>query len=98
MTVEEMDALFDAVFDEEFLRFDRVEGKRSNRPDLHGFLLLDELVPGDRSMISAADHDEYWLGVSLEALAAAVTPAQIIELIRCGIRCDTGCDSMAVFA
>jgi hypothetical protein len=37
------------------------------RPDLHAFLLLDRLVPGDHDMITAATHDEFFLGVSPES-------------------------------
>lgn len=52
---------------------------------------------GDRRMVSAAEHDEYWLSVSLEDLAAVVTPEQVIKLSRCGIRCDVDDDLLAVF-
>ena len=45
--------IYDKYGDEEFLKFERVENKRSQRPDLHAFLLLDELVP-DKSDIIAA--------------------------------------------
>lgn len=35
---------FEAVNDD-YINFDRVENKRSERPDLHAWLLLDELFP-----------------------------------------------------
>lgn len=96
MTLEEMQAAFE--LDEDFLEFRKVENPRSKRPDLHAFLLLDELVPGDRDMVAAAEHDEFFIGVTPEALAAVVTLDQIRELRRCGVRYDSGVDSLAMFA
>ena len=72
----------------EYHEFDRVENKRSERPDLHAFLLLDELFPnpgGD--LVACAEHDEIWLDVSDEQ-AASLTDEQILELTRCGVRYD----------
>ena len=58
MTFEELKAAFEAADSEgEFLEFDRVEPKLNRRPDMHAFLLLDQLVPGDRDMVSGAGHD-----------------------------------------
>ena len=71
----------------EFLEFDRVENKRSNRPDLHAFILLDQLFPGDSNMISSAEHDEIWLDITTEDIEN-LTEDQIIELVRCGVRYD----------
>lgn len=82
--------------DNEFLKFERVQNKLSNRPDLHAFLLLDKLVPRDRDIVSAAGHDEIWLDVEPEELAKA-TEEQFVELIRCGVRLDRGTDSLAMF-
>jgi hypothetical protein len=83
--------------DDEFLEFERVSPKRSNRPDLHAFLLLDELVPGVCDIVSSAEHDEICLEISLEELAEAATEEQIIELIRCGVRYSTDYDCLALF-
>ena len=82
-------------YHDEFLKFDRVENKLSNRPDLHAFLLLDKLVPGTNDIVSNAQHDEIWLGVDLEDLAKVITPEQVVELIRCGVRVSD--DSLAMF-
>lgn len=79
----------------EYLEFDRIENKRSNRPDLHAFLLLDELFPGDRDIISAAEHDEIWLDIESSDIEK-LTEEQIVELIRCGVRYSE--DSLAMFA
>lgn len=96
MTLEEMQAAFD--LEDDFLKFEGIEKPRSKRPDLHAFLLLDELVPGDSDMVSAAEHDEIFLHVDPEALAAVVTLDQIRELRRCGVRYDSSTDSLAMFA
>lgn len=94
MNLDEMQALFDEY--EGYGKFELIEKKRSTRPDLHAFLLLDELVPGTIDMISAAEHDEFFLDVTPESLAAVVTPDQVIELRRCGVRYSD--DSLCMFA
>lgn len=88
MTTEEMNGLFEA--EGEFLKFERVETKLSKRPDLHAFLLLDRLVPGKMDMVCSAEHDEIWLDVDADKLAEVATSADIIELIRCGVRLSDG--------
>lgn len=80
----------------EYLKFDRIEAPRSKRPDLHAFLLLESLVPGTEDIVAGAHHDEFFIGVELEALAQVVTEGQVIELIRCGIRIDE--DGLCMFA
>jgi hypothetical protein len=84
------------MFDDEYLEFDRVENKRSNRPDLHAFLLLDELFPGDSDIVDHAEHDEIWLDVDDEQLKK-LTDDQILELVRCGIRYDSDNASLCTF-
>jgi hypothetical protein len=76
---------------DEFLKFDRVEPKKSNRADLHAFLLLDEVFPGKGDIVAAASHDEIWLGVDLhyEGLSP-LTDEQVLELVRCGVRYSDG--------
>lgn len=94
-----------AVFEKhenEFLRFERVANKRSKRPDLHAFLLLDEIVPPeptagypDRTdesydMVAGAEHDEIYLQTEPDKLAEKATEEQIVELMRCGVRLSDG--------
>ena len=81
----------------EYLEFDRVENKRSRRPDLHAFLLLDELYPGKNAIISSAEHDEFWLDIS-EGQIAVMSEDTVIELARCGVRYDSAYDCLAMFA
>ena len=80
-----------------FLGFEEhVENKRSNRPDLHAFLLLDELFPDNKDIVCSAEHDEIWLSINDDQVET-LTDAQIIELSHCGVRHD--CDGyLCMFA
>ena len=82
---------------DEFLVFGEVANKTSRRADMHAFNLIEKLVPGDRDMISSAEHDEIWLSVDPVELANVATEDQIVELIRCGVRYDFDTDSFAMF-
>lgn len=97
MTTDELIELLGDRTTDEFLKFDRVQNKRSQRPDLHAFLLLDELVPGKSDMVACAEHDEIWLDASAEELATVATGEQVVELVRCGVRYDDGAGSLALF-
>ena len=78
-------------FDDEFLKFKLVENKLNNRPEVHAFILLDSLVPGTEDMVSAAEHDEIFLSIETEDLAAShITEDQVCELVRCGVRIGDG--------
>ena len=96
MTLQELHALFE-LYEPESHKFENVENKRSQRPDLHAFLLLDELWPGNRDIVSSAEHDEIYLGVTPDALAEVATPEIVRELRRCGVRYDRGTDSLMMF-
>lgn len=96
MTLEELQALFEK-YDDEFLKFEKVTNKRSSRPDIHVFILLNEFAPKDYDMISAAEHDEIWLDVKPEDIVPQITEEQVIELIRCGIRYDGNYECFAMF-
>ena len=88
---------FEAVNDE-FLKFDRIGNKRCERPDLHAFLLLDELFPSPgQDMVSGAGHDEIWLDVTADQIES-LTDEQIVELVRCGVRYDYGTNALSMFA
>lgn len=99
MTVEALTALFESPeLESEFLRFERVSQKLSSRPDVHAFLLLDQLIPGsDCDMVAAAEHDEIFLAPEPEELAMVATPEIVIELHRCGVRYDVETNSLAMF-
>ena len=77
MTLEELQGLFEK-HDAEFLKFNRVENKVSERPDLQAFLLLDSLDPGDRDAVACAEHDEIWLAYDAEKVAQIASEEQIV--------------------
>lgn len=86
-----------AEFEGEFLKFERVEKKLNNRPDIHAFLMLDGLFPGDRDIISGAEHDIVWLDIDVERLSHVATKEQLRDLSRCGVHYDSETDSLAMF-
>ena len=85
-------------YDDDYLKFDRVEKKFSQRPDLCAFILLDKLLPNAAlDMISAAEHDEIFLEVDCDKLAEVATEEDILMLTRCGVRYDDDLDGLAMF-
>lgn len=84
MKLKQLEELFEK-YEGEFLEFDRVENKLSKRADLHAFILLDKLVPGEEDMIISAEHDEYVLSIDAACLAKVATEEDVIDLIRCGV-------------
>lgn len=97
MTYKQMCKAFEKFGDEEYIEFERVENKRSTRPDLHAFLLLAELFPSDSDIVSGASHDEIYLDIGAEELAKKANEGIILELVRCGVRFDGETDSLAMF-
>lgn len=96
MNIGELIECFDR-FKGERKKTDYLNRKQTNRPDLHAFLLLDQLVPGMRNLISCAEHDQIWLGVRLADLASVITPEQVRELVWCGILLDEDNDSLFMY-
>jgi hypothetical protein len=94
MTTDELETMFD-IYSDEYYKFERVENKKSTRPDLHAFLLLDSLLPDKRDMVCSAEHDQIWLDPDIEELANIITEEQVIELIRCGVMYEE--DSLTMF-
>jgi hypothetical protein len=84
-------------FQDDFLRFESIANPKSMRPDLHAFLLLDQLQPGSRNIVCAARRGELFLGVDLEALARAASDEQLQELVRCGVSYDSSRDCLQMF-
>ena len=94
----ELKAMFDK-HEDECLRFDRVPNKLHSRPDLCAFLLLDKLVPSPgMDMIGSSAHDQFYLSVTPEDLAAVATENDLLTLIRCGVMYDSGTDSLYMFS
>jgi len=98
MTVEELTDLFDDINDESpWPKFEDIENPRHPRPDMHAMLLLHELVPGTMDMVSAAEHDQIFFDVSLEALAPVITEEQVRELVACGVHTDEYGEGLSSF-
>lgn len=74
-------------YEKEYLEFESIHVKLSQRPDIHAFILLDKLCPTSGDIISGAEHDEIFLDVDVEELNKVATEEQALELIRCGVRC-----------
>lgn len=92
-----LDEVFEK-YNDDYIKFERVENPLHRRPDICAFLLLDKLVPGKaHAMVCSAEHDEIWLDVDCEALAAVATEQDIQTLARCGVRYDSETDSLAMF-
>lgn len=84
--------------------FKDLPNKRSQRQDLHAFLLLDEILPPEihhmgygHDMVSRSEHDEIWLRVDVEKLAEVITDDQIRELVACGVYPCGDTDSLHMF-
>lgn len=85
-------------FDDQYLKFDRVSSRFSERSDLHAFILLDKLVPGSASdIVSSAQHDEIFLGAQIDELEKVATEDDVLTLVRCGVRYDEQYDCLAMF-
>ncbi len=83
---------------EEFLKFNQVVNKMSQRADINAFLLLDWLMPSDGDIIAAAEHDIIYLDANINKLAEIATEENIVELIRCGVMYDNETDSLMMYA
>ena len=81
---------------DEFLEFDRIEHPLNPRPDLCAFLMLEALAPCKGDIVSAAEHDVIGLNVDMEMLAAKVTPEQVRDLHRCGVRYDSSFNCLSM--
>jgi len=97
MTTEELEALFEK-HDDLYLESLASDVGPTKRRDLNAFLLLEKLLPGEGDIVSAAEHDEIFLDVTLEDLAKVVTEEDVMNLIRCGVRIDENREGLAMFA
>lgn len=86
-----------ASHDDEFLKFGDIEQPRHSRPDLCAFLMLADVVPQAGDMVVGAAHDQIWLGVDCEKLAAVATDDLIRDLARCGVFYDDDVESLSMF-
>lgn len=100
MELERMEELFDQYSDEdEYLKFEKVENKLSQRSDLHAFILFDKLMPVSKSdIIGSSEHDEFYLSIEPEEFAKVATDENILELVRCGVMYNSSYDSFSMFS
>lgn len=80
----DLEVIFDK-YEDEHLKFESIQNPLHPRPDICAFLLLHNLVPSGKDIVSAAGHDEIWLDVSPESVAQVATEEDILTLIRCGV-------------
>lgn len=61
--------------------------------------MLDRLVPSlnGADMVCAAEHDEVYLETNVKELEKVITDADILTLVRCGVRYDDTFDCLAMF-
>lgn len=99
MTVDEMKELFEKYADEyQYGDFEKILGTLSTRPDMHAFRLIENLLPNKKfDMIASAEHDQIWLGVDPEELAAVATPEIIRQLVACHIFFDDQYDGLGMW-
>lgn len=84
-------------YEGEFLKFERVENRLASRPDLHAFMLLSQLSPGDKDVLASAEHDKVWLSFDPSEVLKTVTDDQIRDLVRCGVMLDEDNDAFHMF-
>jgi len=82
---KDIESLFNKYLGE-YLQFERIENKPSNRSDLCAFILLDKLFPSinTKDIISATEHDTIYLNFSPNEIQT-LTDESIIYLMRCGV-------------
>jgi hypothetical protein len=88
-----------AKFEDEFLRFDKIEKPLHPCPDICAFLLLYNLAPNTQpqDMVIATGHDELWLSTDTEKLASVASEKDICYLVRCGVTFNSDWDFLKMF-
>lgn len=104
MTLDEMEEAFERASEREYTGIFACDGRfGTRRSDLHAFLLLESILPKTpeaggyvMDFVAAAEHDQIWLDVDVEALAEVITEEQIQELDSCGVMFESEGLSMFV--
>ena len=91
MTIEER---FGKLYDDKET-FENIKHKKSNRKDLHAFLLMAELFPEDNNIIDCVSHDQIWFCPKYEDIEK-LTDEQILEFVRCSVFVDEGSLTMFI--
>lgn len=100
MIEDEADTSVDDLFkkvDNEYHKFEKIPKaeRRHERQDLCAMLYLHEKLGGKGDAVSAAEHDQIWLGFEkLEKL----TEEDVLYITRCGVMYDSDTDSLFMWA
>lgn len=73
-------------FSDEYLEFEKIENPMHHRKDVCAFLLMDKLIPSNKTILSAAWHDEVAFSIDIDELSKVATEEDILTLVRCGVR------------
>jgi uncharacterized radical SAM superfamily Fe-S cluster-containing enzyme len=84
--------------EEDFLDFDSVKDKKSNRADLHAFIILDSLFPSDNDIIANSEHEIIFIDVDVDEFCDKITEDVLLDLHRCGILYNTRDDAIFMYA
>lgn len=94
-------------YEDEFMKFERIENPRHPVRDVCGFIMLDEIAPKfyqseqykhqRENMVAWVKHDQIWLTTNTEELANKATEEQIRDLLRCGVFYDSDTESLSMF-
>lgn len=74
---------------DEYLHFEKVTKKLSNKYDLHMFILLDKLFPTKLNIVDFVIGGKICVSVTPQELWDVSTSAQLLELHRCGLLHDS---------
>lgn len=81
-------------FNAEFLK-----GEKEEPREIEAFTLLQKIAPIKTGrMISASEHDEFFLSVNCIILNAMATDEEIRRLVQLGVRYDNEFDCLCMFA
>lgn len=85
------------LVNEDYGKFELINDKKSSRPDIHAFMLLDCIFESSgRGIVVAASHDVIYLESSSEEISK-LSSDQILELTRCGVMYDSENDCLSMF-
>lgn len=81
-------------FNEDFLKSEKEEPR-----EIEAFTLLQKIAPIKTGrMISASEHDEFFLSVDCRILNDVATDEEIRRLVQLGVRYDNEYDCLCMFA
>jgi len=75
-------------FESDQYKFEDVEHKMSQRPDIHALMMLDKLAPNNSCAIVSTDYDVVYLAFDPDIVSNNVTEDQVRDLVRCGVLFD----------